>query len=122
MSRDGRLPRFLSYINVRTKVPECAILFVGALLVLGLAFVCHIATISSLVNFGALTSLLLLHVSVVVYFGVRRRSSNIFLHWVSPVVGFLVIGYALWNAEAAAKIGDIILTYRTSAWSRGSER
>lgn len=109
MSRDGRLPRFLSHINVRTKVPERAILLVGALtLVLGLAFVGQIGTISSLVNFGALTSFLLLHVSVVVYFGVRRRSSNVFLHWVSPVVGFLVIGYVLWNAEAAAKIGGLI--------------
>ena len=26
-------------------------------------------------------------------------SKNIFLHWISPVLGFLIIGYVLWNAE-----------------------
>ena len=48
-------------------MPERAILVVAALtLVLGLVFVGQIGTISSLVNFGALTAFLLLHVSVVV--------------------------------------------------------
>ncbi|GAA1880303.1 APC family permease [Lapillicoccus jejuensis] len=108
MARDGRLPRFLAHISPR-KVPERAILLVAGLtLVLGLVFVGQIGTISSLVNFGALTSFLLLHVSVVVYFGVRRGSRNVLLHYVFPVIGFLIIGYVLWNAEAAAKIGGII--------------
>ena len=112
MSRDGRLPRFLSYVNPRTKVPERAILLVGGLtLVLGLFFVGQIAVISSLVNFGALTAFLLLHVSVVVWYGVRQRGQHRphwFLHLVSPVVGFLVIGYVLWNADRLAKIGGLV--------------
>ena len=86
MSRDGRLPGFLSYVNTRTKVPERAILLVGALtLVLGLFFVGQIAVISSLVNFGALTAFLLLHVSVVVWYVGRNGSKNYFLHLVSPI-------------------------------------
>ena len=109
MSRDGRLPAFLSHVNPRTKVPERAILLVAALtLVAGLFFVGQISLISSLVNFGALTAFLLLHVSVVSYYGVRQRSTNVFLHWISPVVGFLIIGYVLWNAEANAKIGGVV--------------
>ena len=109
MSRDGRLPGFLSYVNPRTQVPERAILLVAGLtLVAGLFFVGQLSLISSLVNFGALTAFLLLHASVVSYYGLRQRSGNVFLHWVAPVVGFLIIGYVLWNAEANAKIGGMV--------------
>jgi len=109
MSRDGRLPGFLSYVNPRTQVPERAILLVAGLtLVAGLFFVGQISLISSLVNFGALTAFLLLHASVVSYYGLRQRSGNVFLHWVAPVIGFLIIGYVLWNAEANAKIGGVV--------------
>ncbi|GAB3489962.1 APC family permease [Flexivirga lutea] len=108
MSRDGQLPRFLAHINSRTKVPERAILLVaGITLVLGVFFVGQIGTISSLVNFGALTSFLLLHLSVMTHYGIRKKSTNILLHWVCPVIGFLIIGFVLWNAEAAAKIGGL---------------
>ena len=109
MSRDGRLPGFLSYVNPRTQVPERAILLVAGLtLVAGLFFVGQLSLISSLVNFGALTAFLLLHASVVSYYGLRRRSGNVFLHWVAPIIGFLIIGYVLWNAEANAKIGGVV--------------
>ncbi|RLV47746.1 APC family permease [Nocardioides mangrovicus] len=109
MSRDGRLPRFLSHVNVRTKVPERAILLVGALtLVLGLFFVGQLALISSLVNFGALTAFLLLHVSVVAWYVVKGARPNWFLHLVSPVIGFVVIGYVLVNAETNAKVGGLV--------------
>jgi amino acid transporter len=109
MSRDGRLPGFLSYVNPRTQVPERAILLVAGLtLVAGLFFVGQLSLISSLVNFGALTAFLLLHASVVSYYGLRQRSGNVFLHWVAPVIGFLIIGYVLWNAEANAKIGGVV--------------
>jgi amino acid transporter len=108
MSRDGQLPRFLAHINVKNKVPERAILLVAAItLALGLFFVGQIGLISSLVNFGALTSFLLLHVSVIVKFGIRDRSSNMVLHWIVPIIGFCIIGFVLWNAEPAAKIGGI---------------
>jgi len=109
MSRDGRLPRFLAHINPHTKAPQRAILVVAALtLVLGLAFVGQIAVISALVNFGALTAFLLLHVSVVGYYAVRQRSSNVALHWVVPVLGFAVLAFVLWNADPRAKIGGVI--------------
>jgi hypothetical protein len=64
--------------------------------------------ISALVNFGALTAFLLLHVSVVGYYAVKRRSGNVFLHWVVPVLGFAIIGFVLWNADPLAKIGGVI--------------
>jgi amino acid transporter len=109
MSRDGQLPRFLAHIDPQSKAPRRAILVVAGLtLVLGLVFVGQIDVISTLVNFGALTSFLLLHISVVAYYAIKRRSRNVFLHWISPVLGFLIIGFVLWNADASAKIGGLI--------------
>jgi amino acid transporter len=80
----------------------------GLTLVLGLVFVGQIDIISTLVNFGALTSFLLLHVSVVGYYAIKRRSRNVALHWVAPILGFLIIGFVLVNADASAKIGGLI--------------
>jgi amino acid transporter len=105
MSRDGQLPKFLSKISSR-KVPIDAILVVSALsVVLVLFFVGQIGLISSLVNFGALFGFCLLHVSVVWYYLVRQKSKNYLLHLVVPTLGFLIIGYVLFNADSLAKIG-----------------
>ena len=108
MSRDRQLPKFLSTINSR-QVPQAAILTVSVLsAILVLFFVGQIDLISSLVNFGALFGFMLLHVSVVVHYIVRKKSKNYLLHLVVPVVGFLIIGYVLMNANDAAKIGGIV--------------
>jgi amino acid transporter len=108
MSRDGQLPKFLSKISSR-KVPISAILVVSALsVVLVLFFVGQIGLISSLVNFGALFGFCLLHVSVVWYYVVRQKSKNYLLHLVVPTLGFLIIGYVLFNADALAKIGGLV--------------
>jgi amino acid transporter len=108
MSRDGQLPSFLSKISSR-KVPISAILVVSALsLVLVLFFVGQIGLISSLVNFGALFGFCLLHVSVVWYYLVRQKSKNYLLHLVVPTLGFLIIGYVLFNADSLAKIGGLV--------------
>ena len=108
MSRDRQLPAFLSRISAR-QVPQFAILAVSVLtVVLVLFFVGQLALISSLVNFGALFGFCLLHVAVVWHYAVRRRSRNLLLHVVVPVIGFLVIGYVLVNADPAAKIGGLV--------------
>jgi amino acid transporter len=108
MARDGQLPRFLAHIHPVRRVPERAVLFVsGVSLLLGLFFVGEIGLLSSLVNFGALFSFLMLHVSVVFYFLVTRRARTFALHFVSPVIGFVIIGFVLANADVHAKIGGL---------------
>jgi amino acid transporter len=108
MSRDHQLPKFLSKINAR-QVPQAAILVVSGLsAVLVLFFVGQIDIISSLVNFGALFGFMLLHASVVVHYIVRKKSKNYLLHLVVPVIGFLIIGYVLVNANTAAKVGGLV--------------
>ena len=90
-------------------MPIAAILVVSAIsVVLVLFFVGQIALISSLVNFGALFAFCLLHVSVVWYYLGRQKSKNYLLHLVMPTLGFLIIGYVLFNADSLAKIGGIV--------------
>lgn len=108
MSRDGQLPKFLSSINSR-KVPQYAILTVsGVSAVLVLFFVGQIDVISGLVNFGALFGFMMLHLSVIVHYTVRKKSSNYLLHLVVPIIGFLIIGYVLLNASTEAKVGGLV--------------
>jgi amino acid transporter len=108
MSRDRQLPSFLSKISDR-QVPMAALLVVSAIsLVLVLFFVGQIGLISSLVNFGALFAFCLLHVSVVWYYIGHKKSKNYLLHLVVPTLGFLIIGYVLFNADSLAKIGGIV--------------
>ena len=106
MARDGQLPRFLAHIHPIRRVPERAVLFVsGVSLLLGLFFVGQIGLLSSLVNFGALFSFLMLHVAVVVYFVLRRRVRTFALHLVSPAIGFVIIAVVLANSDVHAKLG-----------------
>jgi amino acid transporter len=47
--------------------------------------------LTSIVNFGALSGFLLLHVSVIAHFGVRGRSRAWFAHWTAPLMGIGVV-------------------------------
>jgi len=109
MARDGHLPRALAHVHPVRRVPERALLFVAAVsLVLGLFFVGQVGLLSSLVNFGALFSFLMLHVSVVVFFLIKRRTWTLGAHVLSPVIGFAIIGFVLVNADVHAKVGGLI--------------
>ncbi|MGW0070150.1 APC family permease, partial [Streptosporangium sandarakinum] len=77
MARDRQLPSFLAKVHPRHKVPVNATLLTAAVsLAVGLYLTTRpdngIPLISGLVNFGALAAFLVLHVSVVVHYVVRR--------------------------------------------------
>ena len=95
MGRDQALPfgGFLSWVNPRFKTPANAILFVAALsLVLSLSV--PIVVLLHLVNFGALTSFLLLNLSVPAYFWLRRgQRTRPFRHIVMPLCGFAIVAF-----------------------------
>jgi amino acid transporter len=104
MARDQQLPRFLSKVTAHG-VPRNAMLFIVLLsLMIGIAGTQEQELLTTLVTFGALTAYILLHVAVLVHFGIRGRSRKVLVHWVSPVIGAAVLLYALWNADANAKI------------------
>jgi amino acid transporter len=109
MARDRTLPGFLAHVNQKRRVPERAVLLVAVVsLILGIFFVGQIEFLSTLVNFGALFAFLMLHVSVVVYHLIKRRQHTYGMHLAVPLVGFVIIGYVLLNADPDAKIGGLI--------------
>ncbi len=107
MARDGQMPRFLSRVNERHRVPANATLLVAAVsLVLGLYMANRddgISLLSTLVNFGAMTAFLALHVAVVVHYVVRNRSRDWWRHLAVPVIAFLILLYVVINADIAAQ-------------------
>jgi amino acid transporter len=108
MARDRQMPGFLARINPKHKVPANATFLVAALsLVLGIYMATRddgISLLSTLVNFGAMTAFLALHVSVVVHYVVRHGSRDWLRHLVVPVLGFLILGYVVINAKVAAQV------------------
>jgi amino acid transporter len=108
MARDGKLPRFLAYVDPKHQVPSRAVFLVAAItLVLGLLLVNQLELLASMVNFGALMGFLLLHLSVIAHFMIRRKSRRWIRHLLVPVIGFVIVAYVLTNAGTPAKIAGL---------------
>lgn len=107
MARDRQLPGFLARVDTRRKVPVNATLLVAVVsLVLGLYMNSRsdgITLLSSLVNFGAMTAFLVLHVSVVVHYVVRQGSRDWWRHLIAPLVGFAILTFVVINAKVTAQ-------------------
>jgi amino acid transporter len=107
MARDRQLPAFLARVSRKRNVPRNAIWLVAVVsLALGLYMNQRgdgIALLSSLINFGALTAFLLLHLSVIVYYVIRQRSRQLVAHLLMPLVGATILGFVVWNANVAAQ-------------------
>lgn len=105
MARDGKLPAVLSRVHARYQTPYVSTLVVaGISLLVGLLFVNRADALSRIVNFGALTSFLLLHLAVIVHFAVRGRSRDWLRHVLMPLGGLAVIGYVLYEMDRDAKL------------------
>ena len=94
-ARRQRCPTCWRRSSPKYKTPYVASLFVGALsLVLVLTFgQLGTDTISLFVNFGALTAFLMLHVTVIGYFIVKKRDRRWVAHLLVPLCGLAVIGF-----------------------------
>ena len=103
MGRDQQLPMsgWLARIHPKHQTPYVATLLVSVLsLVVGFVFLEKADVLSKLVNFGALTAFVLLNLTVVWHFLVRKRSGRWLLHGVCPLVGVAILGFVLLNQDA----------------------
>jgi amino acid transporter len=92
MGRDRQLPRILGRIHPRHRIPHVSMLATTAIsLTVALCMADKLDDLTSIVNFGALSGFLLLHVSVLAHFGVRGRSKAWFAHWMVPLLGIGVV-------------------------------
>jgi amino acid transporter len=105
MARDGKLPALLAKVHPRYKTPYISTLAVACVsLIVGLLFSKRLEDLSRIVNFGALTGFLLLHLSVINHYFFRQRSGDWLRHVLFPLLGFTVIAYVLYEMDKAAKI------------------
>jgi amino acid transporter len=108
MARDGKLPKFLAHVSTKRKVPDRAILVVGAVTVAVMAvFDDRLDTLASMVNFGALTGFIFVHLSVIAHYTLGRKDGLWGRHLIAPVIGLVIIGYVLWNMEQIAQIAGV---------------
>jgi amino acid transporter len=105
MARDRKLPALLAKVHPRYQTPYVSTLVVATISVaVGLFFAKRVDDLSRVVNFGALTSFLLLHVSVIHHFFLRQRSGDWLRHLLLPLGGLVVIGYVLYEMDKTAKL------------------
>lgn len=113
MARDRQLPAFLAKVHPEHRVPERATFLVAILSVgVGVGMTLRddngVSLLTTLVNFGALTAFLLLHVSVIVHYLVRLRSRDYLRHLVVPLCGIVILGYVVIEAKVAAQTVGLV--------------
>jgi amino acid transporter len=105
MARDGKLPAILAKVHPRYKTPYVSTLAVAVVsLLVGLFFAARVDDLTSVVNFGALTGFVLLHLSVIRHYLMRQGSGDWLRHGVFPLAGLLIIVFVLYEMDRAAKI------------------
>jgi amino acid transporter len=105
MARDGKLPAILAKVHPRYKTPYVSTLAVACVsLLVGLLFANRVDDLTLIVNFGALTGFVLLHLSVINHYLIRGRSGDWLRHLMFPVIGMLIIVYVLYEMDRAAKV------------------
>jgi amino acid transporter len=92
MAEKGEMPRILAKLDPKYGVPHNAILASGTFsIAVALYFASQFDTLTSMVNFGALTAFAAVNASVIALFIVKRKSSRLGVHLLLPVLGILTI-------------------------------
>lgn len=105
MARDGRLPAALAEVDADRGVPRTALIVTAVLTLVVSVWAARrddgLGLLVSIVDMGALSAFLLLHLSVLGYFVARRRGGV--AHVVVPVAGIAVIAWVLVEASTLAQ-------------------
>jgi amino acid transporter len=111
MGRDRQLPRILARVHPRYHTPYMGMLVTAALSLAVAAYMKNrLDDLASIVNFGALSGFLFLHISVLAYFGVKLRSAAWIRHWLVPICGIIVVLAVFSGMSAlAVKVGSVWL-------------
>ena len=105
MARDGKLPAFLAKVHPRFKTPYVSTVGVAVVsLLVGLLFAARIDDLAVIVNFGALSGFVLLHLSVINHYWVRQRTGRWLRHLLCPLLGLSIILFVLFEMNRSAKV------------------
>ncbi|MCI0996350.1 APC family permease [Pseudomonas corrugata] len=107
MARDGKLPKVLAKVHPKHNTPYMSIYLVAVLsLLICYLFIDAVDTLTSLVNFGALSGFMLLHITVINHYWRRQRSGQLIRHLICPLVGFGIVAAIMYNMGVdAQKLG-----------------
>jgi len=104
MGRDHQLPHVLARVHPKYGTPYVGMLVTTAIsTAVALVMRYLLDELANIVNFGALCGFLLLHVSVLVKFGIKGRSSQWFVHWAVPILGIVVVLAVLQGMSTLAR-------------------
>ena len=109
MARDGKLPRILAKVHPKYSTPHVSIYLVAVLsMVICYLFIDTVDTLTSLVNFGALSGFMILHVTVINYYWRRMKSRAFWRHLMTPLMGLIITFAIMYNMGLQAqKLGFI---------------
>ncbi|MNQ70691.1 Putrescine importer PuuP [compost metagenome] len=109
MARDGKLPRILAKVHPKYSTPYVSIYLVAVLsMVICYLFIDTVDTLTSLVNFGALSGFMILHVTVINYYWRRMKSRAFWRHLITPLMGLIITCAIMYNMGLQAqKLGFI---------------
>ena len=110
MGRDGVIPRAFGKVHPKFQTPWFAAIAIGCVsLVLPLFL--DMATLSRFVNFGALSSFVLLNIAVFVFFFIKEKKRNSFgdivKYLICPIVGVLILLYVFTGFDVPTYIVGI---------------
>jgi amino acid transporter len=109
MAENREMPRIFARLHPRYRVPHIAILASGGLsITVALFFANEFDSLTSMVNFGALTAFLAVNASVIALFAIKRRSKRLGIHLLVPLLGIGTI------AAVMTQMSRIGLTVGTS--------
>jgi amino acid transporter len=111
MGRDGVIPKkIFAYVHPRFSTPTRNIYLMAAVSLVG-ASMMNFQLATELVNFGAFVGFILVNLSVIHHYYIRRgqrRGISFFTNLVFPALGALICGYVWLSLTAKAKIVGFI--------------
>lgn len=105
MARDRMMPSLLARVHPRYQTPYVSTVLVAVIAItVGMAL--QMDRLTSMVNFGALTGFLFLHLSVINHYVLRGRQTDpasLLKYLVAPLCGFAIIFYVWYSLQPEAK-------------------
>ena len=98
MGRDGVIPRIFGKVHPKYQTPWVASIFLGVVtLCLALPLMDRMSSLAEFVNFGALSSFIMLNFAVFLFFFVKekrcRSAKDVLMYLVCPWIGIAILVY-----------------------------
>jgi amino acid transporter len=106
MGRDKLIPGLFGKVHPKYKTPYVASIVFG-IITFAIANLIGIEALAKLVNYGAMTSYMMLNFAVFWFFFIKRKqrgSKDFFNYLLFPAIGFLVIGYVWYGFDPVTKV------------------